>query len=77
MPSDWGPCINTLFHLSSQLCEKTSLIITINLSFAKWVTVFGDTKMTTALLDCITHHCDTLETGNNSWRFNKRKKACS
>ena len=58
-----------LFSFISQRYQRGSLIVTSNLGFAEWTEVFGDPRLTSALLDRLTHRCHILEFKGKSHRF--------
>jgi DNA replication protein DnaC len=63
-----------LFTFCSDLHERVAVIITSNLKFADWTQVFGDERLTAALLDRLTHHAHILELLGESYRFRQRVK---
>jgi DNA replication protein DnaC len=64
-----------LFTFCSELYERLALIITSNLKFADWVQVFGDERLTAALLDRLTHHAHIVELLGESYRFRQRMQS--
>lgn len=63
-----------LFTFCSELYERLALIITTNLKFADWVQIFGDERLTAALLDRLTHHAHIIELLGESYRFRQRSQ---
>jgi DNA replication protein DnaC len=63
---------HALFTFCSELYERTAMIITTNLQFANWIQLFGDERLTAALLDRLTHHAHIVELTGESFRFRQR-----
>ncbi len=63
-----------LFNLLADRHERRSTVVTTNLAFAEWVQVFGDEKLTTALLDRLAHHAHILTTKGKSYRTGRGRR---